>query len=82
MGDARQNETTPSRGSLLLWAIPLVLCAYLLSPGPVIKALNTWLPTHRARVVDAIYGPLEYLDANTTAVHRFYQWYFAVWGIH
>lgn len=77
--ESESSATTPNKPGFtsLVWVAAILLAAYVLSPGPVIKLLGPRPPPF----IVACYGPLAYLYDHVTAVHQFYDWYFHVWGI-
>ncbi len=61
-----------------IWAIPLLLFAYLLSPGPVAKIVGTRTPP---RALRTMYVPIGYLCLYVPAAYSFYNWYGKLWGV-
>jgi hypothetical protein len=67
-------------GSLwILWSVIGLLLAYPLSTGPVLKfCISKGRPPP---VIVALYTPLETLYNKSSAAHKFFDWYFHLWGI-
>ena len=63
-------------GGGILWLIPLLLLAYLLSFGPVYKAFSGDPP----RGVELIYAPLIFLYEKVPATRPYFTWYRKLWG--
>lgn len=67
----------PSRLPHLVWLLLLLLAAYVLSPGPVMKLMGPNPPIP----IEVVYAPLAYAYDHIPAVQSFYDWYFKLWGI-
>lgn len=76
---SNRSEGFSFRTYLLSFAMGIIL--YVLSPGPVAKALTPRTfsafiaPSPLGQAIDITYAPLNYCYDHFPAVHRFYDWY-------
>jgi len=63
-----------------MWVTLSLLVLYALSVGPVVKLVNA-RGGRPSKALDTFYAPLEYAYDHSSAVKRFYDWYFRLWGV-
>lgn len=76
------HEQRQRRSPLTVWLIAAALLspfAYVLSTGPVIRAVKAGQLDHYA--VAPFYWPLEWLANQLPPVAAFFDWYLGLWGL-
>ena len=83
MTDDASSEirSPPSWGWLSLWSFLVLILLYVLSTGPVIRAVNR--AGVQPDVLGFIYAPLIFLSDHVPMVQELFEWYVEdIWAAH